>query len=64
MSTWPVFSDYSGQGERQRGQLRDMVMAQTSHGIVLTARHAINLDEPDLFNQTSPTFSTRRSSTS
>jgi pimeloyl-ACP methyl ester carboxylesterase len=39
ISTWPVFSDYGGQGEGQRAMLRDMVMAQTSHGITLTARH-------------------------
>jgi pimeloyl-ACP methyl ester carboxylesterase len=62
MSTWPVFSDYGSQGEPQRRRLRDMVMAQTSHGIALTARHAlatrkpVNALEPDMKRLRTPTL--------
>ena len=46
MSTWPVFSDFGGQGERHRALLRDRVMAQPSRGIALTARHALATRKP------------------
>jgi pimeloyl-ACP methyl ester carboxylesterase len=46
ISTWPVFSDYSSQGDTQQKRLRDLVMAQPSHGMVLTARHALAKRKP------------------
>ena len=46
ISTWPVFSDYGGQGDAQKQRLRDLVMAHTSHGIALTARHALATRKP------------------
>jgi pimeloyl-ACP methyl ester carboxylesterase len=46
ISTWPVFSDYGGQGDAQHQLLRDMVMAQAGHGMALTARHALAKRKP------------------
>lgn len=46
VSTWPVFADYGSQGPRPRQFLHDLVMAQSSHGIALTARHALATRKP------------------
>jgi pimeloyl-ACP methyl ester carboxylesterase len=46
ISTWPVFSDYGGQGAAQQKQLRDLVMSQPAHGMALTARHALATRKP------------------
>ena len=43
---WPVFADYGKRGERQRGLLRELVLAQTAHGIALTARHSLATRRP------------------
>jgi pimeloyl-ACP methyl ester carboxylesterase len=46
IATRPVFSDYGGQGDAQKKQLRDLVMSQHAHGMALTARHALATRKP------------------
>jgi pimeloyl-ACP methyl ester carboxylesterase len=43
---WPVFADYGRRGEQERALLHDLILAQTAHGIALTARHSLATRPP------------------